>query len=110
MDISGTLKQISAGALLSGGLAVAALGLAGTAQAVSGPYHWCPGQPLKNPWYPAGRDLTWDKGVCHTWYYVYYHQGNVPLTDGTPSDVWDGDNPPAPPPPQCGPFPCSLFP
>jgi hypothetical protein len=48
MYISGTLKQIIAGALLSGGLAVAGSGPAGTAQAVSGPYHWCPGQQLNS--------------------------------------------------------------
>ena len=97
--------------VVAGGLGLACLGLgAGTAQAVGGPYHWCPGQPLWNPYYPAGRDLAWDMTVCHTWYYVYYHQGNVPYRDGTPSDVWDGDNPPAPPPINCGPLPCAIIP
>ena len=97
--------------LVSGGLGLAAVGPgAGTAQAVAGPYHWCPGQPMKNPWYPAGRDLTWDMSVCHTWYYVYYHQGNVLERNGAPSDVWDGDNPPAPPPISCGPLPCAWIP
>jgi hypothetical protein len=97
--------------VVAGGLGLTCLGLgAGTAQAVAGPYHWCPGQPLWNPYYPAGRDLAWDMKVCHTWYYVYYHQGNVPYKDGTPSDVWDGDNPPAPPPINCGPLPCAIIP
>jgi hypothetical protein len=97
--------------LVSGGLGLAGLGLAaGTAQAVGGPYHWCPGQPMNNPYYPAGRDLTWDMTVCHTWYYVSYQQGNVLLTDGSPSDVWDGDDPPAPTPKSCGPFPCAWIP
>jgi hypothetical protein len=40
------LKRIIAGAVLSGSLAVTAVGLAaGTAQAnTRGPYQWCPGQ------------------------------------------------------------------
>jgi hypothetical protein len=54
--------------------------------------------------------------VCHTWYFVAYGQGNVANNYGAPPgvpNVWDGDNPPAPPPPQCGvpgKLPCSFFP
>jgi hypothetical protein len=59
---------------------------------------------MNNPWYPAGRNLTWDMSICHTWYYVQHLQGNVLLTDGTTSDVWDGDNPPAPLNPPCFPW------
>jgi hypothetical protein len=115
MNATHTLRRgivgLTTAVLVSGGLGLAALGPGvGTAQAVAGPFHWCPGQPMKNPWYPAGRDLAWNRGICHTWYYVYYHQGNVPYTDGTPSDVWEGDNPPAPPPPNCEPFPCAIIP
>jgi hypothetical protein len=94
-----TLKKIIAGALLSGGLAVAGVGLAtGTAQADNpdwGPAHrWCPGQPL-----PAtGNHVTdpfrgWDMKVCHTYYYLWPGMGNVS------NMIWDGDNPPAKPPP-----------
>jgi hypothetical protein len=115
MNATHTLRRgivaLTTAVLVSGGMGLAALGPGvGTAQAIGGPYHWCPGQPMQNPWYPAGRDLAWDRRICHTWYYVHYHQGNVPYTDGTPSDIWDGDNPPAPPPPNCGPFPCAIIP
>jgi hypothetical protein len=66
------LKKITAGALVSGAVAMAGLGLAaGTASA--SPFHWCPGDPpitgvapdssgaMKPvPIYPA-----WDISVCH---------------------------------------------
>jgi hypothetical protein len=92
--------------LLWGGVAVAGLGLtAGTAQADDwyGPHRWCPGQSMNHPAGP-GTDAIWDMSVCHTWYAVGYAQGNVPLTSGTPSDIWDGDNPPPKNPPP-GPLP-----
>jgi hypothetical protein len=113
MDTIGTLRKIIAGALLSGGVAVASLGLApGTAQAQPGPAplypgpfatdnedwgpakHWCPGEPL-----PAtGNHVTdpfrgWDMSVCHTYYYLWPGMGNVS------NMIWDGDNPPPKPPP-----------
>ena len=51
MDITHTLKKTTTGALVSGAVAVAILGLAtGTAQAdpqSQGPFQWCPGQPLR---------------------------------------------------------------
>jgi hypothetical protein len=58
-----------------------------------GPCRWCPGQPLP----PTGNHVTnpviWDNNICHTYYYVYFGQGNVA------QNIWDGDNPPPPPPP-----------
>ena len=57
-----------------------------------GPCHWCPGQPLP----PTGNHVTnpviWDNNICHTYYYVYFGQGNVA------QNIWDGENPPPPPP------------
>jgi hypothetical protein len=102
-----TAKTILAKALLSGGVAVAGLGLAtGVAQALpvpapqnpawpgcpsdspQGPCHWCPGQAML----PTGNQRTnpvrWDNNVCHTYYYVNFGTGNVA------SNIWDGPNPP----------------
>jgi hypothetical protein len=36
--------------------------------------------------------LNWDWNVCHTYYIVLPGQGNVS------SMIWDGDDPPGPPP------------
>ena len=68
MNAAHYVKRIIAGTVLSGSLAVAAVGLAGgTAEAnTRGPYQWCPGQHL-----PA-TDVVWDMNVCHTWYWVDY--------------------------------------
>jgi hypothetical protein len=95
------LKRIVAGAQLSGGLGAAGLGLAAsTAQADPsyGPHRWCPGDSMEWPTGPWNQ-VVWDMSVCHTWYAVGYAQGNVPMKTGSPSDVWDGDNPPPPNPP-----------
>ena len=92
-----TLRKIIAGALLSGGVAVAGFGLAaGTAQADSADWgpakHWCPGESL-----PAtGNHVTdpihdWDMNRCHTYYYLWPGMGNVSNL------IWDGDDPPAKP-------------
>jgi hypothetical protein len=94
MNITHTPKRVIAAALLSGGVAVAGLGLAAaTAQAqpdnFSEPHQWCPGQPS-----PAN-DVHWDTNVCHTWYWVPVGgMGNVGQF------VWDGATPPphGPPP------------
>ncbi|MCW2626683.1 hypothetical protein [Mycobacterium sp.] len=92
MNTTHTLKGITAEALLSGGLGLAALGLgAGTAQA-DGPHHWCPGDPKNMP-YVVNGDLDWDWNVCHTWYATNYGQGNITMA-GRPTAIWDGDNPP----------------
>jgi hypothetical protein len=63
------LKRIMTGAVLSGGIAVAGLGLsAGVAQADPVPRctsqgtcsaQWCPGKRLLAP------DVKWDTTVCH---------------------------------------------
>jgi hypothetical protein len=70
-----------AGALLSGGVAVAGLGLAaGTAQAAPPAHQWCPGQRMPDDGAnPDGTPhlFSWDMSVCHTYYVVGYKQGNV---------------------------------
>ncbi|OBB65833.1 hypothetical protein A5758_16020 [Mycobacterium sp. 852014-50255_SCH5639931] len=102
------MKKKIAGALLSGGLAIAGLGFAAaTAHADNGfgPHHWCPGQRHDPPTGPG--DVVWDWNVCHTFYFTNYAMGNVPLAyNGKTSDVWDGDNPPpeAITPRQCPPI------
>lgn len=90
-----TLKKSIAGALLSGSVAVAGLGLgAGTAQA--NPGVWCPGQPLVN-------FVGWDRSVCH--HYDINASGYVDLDTGVVYG-WPGGpirntgpTPPPPPPP-----------
>ncbi|AGZ53881.1 hypothetical protein PJK45_04465 [Mycobacterium kansasii] len=106
------LKTIIGGAFLSGGLAMAGLGLAVvTAQAQPGPVplypgplhtddsdwgppkRWCPGDPLPE----TGNRVTdpfrgWDMSVCHTYYYLWPGMGNVS------NMIWDGDDPPPKPP------------
>jgi hypothetical protein len=105
------IARITTTALVAGGLGVAGLGVtAATARAQPGPVpldawpgcpndhpqgpcHWCPGQPLP----PTGNHVTnpviWDNNICHTYYYVWFGQGNVA------QNIWDGENPPPPPPP-----------
>jgi hypothetical protein len=92
MDRTRNAKTILAGALLSGGLAVAGLGpAAGTAHA-DGPHRWCPGNPKNMPYVVNGL-IDWDWNVCHTWYSTNYGMGNV-TSQGRPMSIWDGDNPP----------------
>lgn len=106
MNITHTMTRIIAGALLSGGVVAAGIGLAaGSAWAWGGPYTWCPGQSMDDPSGPNryGNQYSWDMNVCHTWYRVDYGYGNVPrIINGTPtlqgSSAWDGDNPPPPNP------------
>lgn len=127
MDI--TVKKAFAGALLSGGVAVALMGVgAATAQAghlpedgpvppgASGPYKCCPGDPIGLhantghgcPPGSNGLGVNWDRSQCHTWWGVVWGHGNVDAA------VWEG--PDAPPPeatqkPPCGfPFMCSGTP
>jgi hypothetical protein len=104
MNTTHNPKRIIAAALLSGGIAVAGLGLgAGTAQADTGrPHQWCPGDSMSFPTGPGGF-YSWDMNVCHTWYWVKRGQGNVPFhADLRGSILWDGDNPPADSYPGCG--------
>ena len=107
MDITYNLRKITTGALVSGAVAVASLGLAiGTAQAdpqSPGPFQWCPGQPLPgthaasvpgvNVKIPATH-VVWDNSVCHTYWQTPYGRGNVPMSDGPVSEIWDGPDPP----------------
>jgi hypothetical protein len=82
MDTTRTLKAIIAGALLSGTVAVASLGLAaGTAQAAPGfaPLaRWCPGDPLTSSMQRAG----WDLSVCHDYYFGPGPDGRTHLIEG----------------------------
>ena len=107
MNTPHSLKRIIGGALLSGGLTIAGLGLAaGNAQAHPNPvpldngdwgppHHWCPGQPLPDTGNRVTDPLRWDMTICHTYYYTYPY-GNVAKT------IWDGDNPPPKSPPPIG--------
>ncbi|CDO85936.1 hypothetical protein AWC29_13915 [Mycobacterium triplex] len=54
--------RIIAGAVVSGGVAAAGLGLAVFATA-DGPHYWCPGDAM-----PATVGLTWDMTVCHQYH------------------------------------------
>jgi hypothetical protein len=100
MTAGENIKKMAYTALLSGGLAVASVGLgAGTALAIpDGPHHWCPGQQ-RNPPNGPGQGTLWDWNVCHTFWFVGYGQGNVPASYGAAPTIWEGDNPPGPPPP-----------
>lgn len=93
-----TGKRAVAGALLSFGVAVGGLAMgAGTAQAdpssTYGPHRWCPGQSMEWPTGPWNM-VEWDLNVCHTWYAVGRGQGNVQMKYGTPSYVYEGNDPP----------------
>lgn len=120
-------NKIIARALLSGGVALATLGLgAGIAQAqpglapqdgpvppgAGGPYTCCP-QDQAGGLHPQtgrgcpGPGVNWDTHVCHTWYGVVWGHGNA-----SPG-VWEGGPPPpeATRKPWCGfPFMCSGTP
>ncbi|HEX3732240.1 MAG TPA: hypothetical protein VHU91_04875 [Mycobacteriales bacterium] len=89
MNTDCTLKRIIAGVVLTGGVAVAGLGLAGAAQALPGTfprYMWCPGQPWQ--WLtPPPAD--WDMHVCHNVMSVHNADGS-----------WRIAEDPNPPPPQ----------
>jgi hypothetical protein len=71
------LKEIAVGAIVSGGLALAGLGLtAGAAHADPYWFHWCPGQ--EHPSGTADRNVDWDWNVCHAYYYQSDGNGNHP--------------------------------
>src|ERR1700761_3376601 len=94
MNTTHRRTRIVAGALVSSGLAAAAIGLAAHANATGpvGPLNWCPGQHLPQP------DVHWNMNSCHSYYYVYAGQGNV--GDGSlggNNSVWEGPNPPVGP-------------
>jgi hypothetical protein len=80
------MKRLTVGlatsVLVSGGLGLAGLG-AGTAQALTGPFRWCPGQSLWISGNHVTNPVVWDNSVCHTYYMVDFGQGNVAQTFGT---------------------------
>ena len=93
MNTDSPPRRIIAGALLTGAVVVAGLGLAsGTAQAHN-PHNWCPGDPMTYPTGP-GPASSWDMNICHTWFWVKNGKGNVPFNGHLPSSLWDGDTPP----------------
>lgn len=97
-------KRMLAGALLSASMAVTGLGLStgldmstGVAQAEvppSGPFQWCPGDPPVETGNKRVNPVRWDESICHEYWMVYHGQGNVA------QNIWDGPNPPGPPPGQ----------
>jgi hypothetical protein len=102
MNTTHKRKRIIAGALMSAGVAIAGMALsAGIAEAVppGGPHTWCPGDPPVPTGNIRVNPVVWDNNICHEYWYVYHGQGNVA------QNIWDGPNPPGPPPGQEGPFP-----
>lgn len=59
----------------------------------SGPCRWCPGDPPVQTGNLRTNPVVWDSNVCHTYWYVYFGQGNVA------QNIFEGEAPPAPPPP-----------
>jgi hypothetical protein len=59
----------------------------------SGPCRWCPGDPPVQTGNLRVDPVIWDNDVCHTYWYVYFGQGNVA------QNIFEGDAPPPPPPP-----------
>ncbi len=101
-----TLKRIVGGTLLSGGVAVAGLGLNPDSAHAEvwcppntklgpvcyGPNQWCPGDSLFHlTQNHVANPINWDMNVCHMYYYVPWGKGNVGY------DIWDGPDPPGPP-------------
>jgi hypothetical protein len=104
-----TLKNIIAGGLLSAALGAGLVVTGGTAEAdawpgcpedhPAGPCHWCPGSPPVQTGNHVTNPVRWDESVCHTYWYVYFGQGNVA------QNIFEGETPPPPPPPtDPGPF------
>ena len=42
-----------------------------------GPCRWCPGDPPVQTGNRVTNPVVWDNNVCHTYWYVYFGQGNV---------------------------------
>ena len=59
----------------------------------SGPCRWCPGDPPVQTGNLRTNPVVWDANLCHTYWYVYFGQGNVA------QNIFEGDAPPPPPPP-----------
>lgn len=112
-------KRVVVGALSSGAIAAAGMGLgAGSAAAQSPAGTWCPGQPPPI----AGMEFDWDMNVCHDYWFVSPGRGNVGIKmEGKPMDSWmwidsvpaevipQGPPPPPPPPPAPGSY-CATNP
>jgi hypothetical protein len=106
-------KRTVAGALLSGVTALATLDWAATGVAEArpiapmplnawpgcpnghpeGPCHWCPGDPRVQTGNHITNPVVWDNNACHTYWYVYFGQGNAA------QNIFEGEVPPPPPPP-----------
>ncbi|ANE81497.1 hypothetical protein A7U43_21320 [Mycobacterium adipatum] len=90
--------RLVAGTLLSASLAIAGTALSsGIAQAEvppDGPHTWCPGDPPVETGNKRVNPVIWDTNICHEYWFVYFGQGNVA------NNIWDGPNPPGPPPGQ----------
>jgi hypothetical protein len=97
MHSAGPCKKIIAEELLSAALA-AGLGLTADTAAASadawpgcpedhpsGPCHWCPGNPPVQTGNHVTNPVRWDESVCHTYWYVYFGQGNVA------QNIFEGD-------------------
>lgn len=91
------LARSAAAMVTSGCVALAGCwSSAGTANADNGPpqpHRWCPGQSLWITGNHVTNPVHWDESICHTYYVVYWGQGNVA------QNIWDGPDPPPPPPP-----------
>lgn len=98
-------SRLATAVAVSGGLALAGLGLgSAAAQTPEVGHDWCPGQAL------PFSNIQWDMNVCHTWYTVPFGQGNVRMVDlqGNPLDSFILADAPAPvfaPPPPPAPLP-----
>lgn len=95
--VTSTRKRRIGGALVSVGIAIGGMALAAGSAAADGtppggPHTWCPGDPPV----PTGNirinPVIWDESICHEYWYVYFGQGNVA------QNIWDGPDPPGPPP------------
>ena len=109
MDLTRILKSI-AGVLLFGCTALTGLGFAPVPALAqpgpaplngawpgcpedhpAGPCHWCPGDPPVQTGNLRVNPVIWDDNVCHTYWYVYFGQGNVA------QNIFEGEVPPPPP-------------
>ncbi|WP_238963610.1 hypothetical protein KN248_002860 [Mycobacterium paraintracellulare] len=93
---TGPWPRRAARVVVSSGLALSALGLAGGpgAQAAPAPTdHWCPGEPWNPAW---GNVLDWDWNRCHEW----QHPGGPTAPSGWgpwgPPPAWAPPQPPQP--------------
>jgi hypothetical protein len=113
MNTKQIVKHTVTGALISGAIAAAGLGLgAGSAAAQPPTGTWCPGQPIPM----GGAVFGWDMNVCHDYWFVSPPGGNVPINmNGIQMDSWVwADSPPpgmapvGPPPVAAAPAPGSY--